>query len=155
MNKSIFVEPLVSWRRRFAFILGRAVKINFLTRTDNVILPQMSVSNSISDTGERRPTDLPEKQKTITRYKFFSWNEHTGSVYNQWKNRTPSCTTLNCHIFSLPFTVLGVCAKLCISTTLLQGRISLASVAGEPFKNILIYLCFCSLVLHNMLPWNV
>ena len=46
-----------------------AVKINFLviklTRTDNVILLQMPVSNSISDTGESRPADSPAKQKTM------------------------------------------------------------------------------------------
>lgn len=114
-----------------------------MTKTDIVIPLQMPVSNSTSDTGESRPADSPAKQKTMRNaIKFFSWNEHTRSVFNQWKNLTPSYTTLNCHIFSLPFTVLGVCPKLCISTTLLQGRISLASVADEPFKNILIYLSF-------------
>ena len=102
VKKSIFVGPLVSCTRRFAFTLGFLVIK--LTRTDNVILLQMPVSNSISDTGESWSTDSPAKQKTMRNAIQILLLKRTPKIsFQPMKNRTPSYITLNCNIFSLPF----------------------------------------------------
>ena len=154
MKKSIFVGPLVSCARRFAFTLGFLVIK--LTRTDNAILLQMPVSNSISDTGESWSTDSPAKQKTMRNAIQILLLKRTPKIsFQPMKNRTPSYITLNCHIFSLPFIVLGVCPKLYISTTLLQGfpllQLLVSRLKIFEFTWLVFFkLSFCSLVLLNI-----
>ena len=77
------------------------------------------------------------------RYKFFTWNESTRLVSDQWKHCRPSHTILNCYIFSLAaIHFLRVYLQLCIRNNPVSRTDYLASVSGEPFKNILIHSSF-------------